>query len=46
MLYIIFWVLVVLFIGWILPQPTWAKYVQTMIMGWVSKVSSMVKKGE
>ena len=42
----IFWVLVGLFIGWNLPQPTWAKYVQTMIMSWVSKVSSMVKKGE
>ena len=44
MLDTIFWVLVGLFIGWNLPQPTWAKYVQTMIMGWISKVSSMVKK--
>ena len=46
MLDTIFLVLVGVFIRWNLPQPTWAKYVQTMIMGWVSKVSSMVKKGE
>ena len=46
MLDTIFLILVGVFIGWNLPQPSWAKYVQTIIMGWISKASSMIKKDE
>lgn len=42
----IFWIIIGLFIGWNLPQPTWANYVQSIVMGWITKLSNMIKKGE
>lgn len=34
---IIIWIIVGMFIGWNLPQPFWAKWLQNKVKGWISK---------
>ncbi len=33
----LFWILIGAFIGWNLPQPFWAKYVQEKVQDWLKK---------
>lgn len=37
MLDILLWILLGAFIGWNLPQPTWAKMFQEKLQGWIKK---------
>jgi len=39
MLDILFWIAVGAFIGWNLPQPTWAHFVEAKIRGLLAKFS-------